>query len=112
MRLTSFTYEAFVGHLGLILGEGHNPRSTKSRLRKGLMKVDTGLRILLLSTLFQNNFREYFNTLCLARPSFVNEILRELDPKFKRRKKGPKSRFLLKNRARKFFIDKTYPKKE
>ncbi|CAN1812146.1 SNF2 domain-containing protein CLASSY 1 [Linum perenne] len=31
----------------LILDEGHNPRSTKSRLRKVLMKVDTDLRILL-----------------------------------------------------------------
>ncbi|XP_061986540.1 SNF2 domain-containing protein CLASSY 2-like isoform X3 [Populus nigra] len=31
----------------LILDEGHNPRSTKSRLRKVLMKVETDLRILL-----------------------------------------------------------------
>ncbi|CAI0416162.1 unnamed protein product [Linum tenue] len=31
----------------LILDEGHNPRSTKSRLRKVLMKVQTDLRILL-----------------------------------------------------------------
>ncbi|KAL6980760.1 SNF2 domain-containing protein [Sarracenia purpurea var. burkii] len=90
----------------LILDEGHNPRSTKSRLRKALMKVDTGLRILLSGTLFQNNFGEYFNTLTLARPSFVNEVLRELDPKFKRRKKGSKTRFSIENRARKFFIDK------
>ncbi|KAA8534022.1 hypothetical protein F0562_031539 [Nyssa sinensis] len=90
----------------LILDEGHNPRSTKSRLRKGLMKVDTGLRVLLSGTLFQNNFGEYFNTLCLARPSFVNEVLRELDPRFKRRKKGAQTRFSLENRARKFFIDK------
>ncbi|CAL5363929.1 unnamed protein product [Camellia sinensis] len=90
----------------LILDEGHNPRSTKSRLRKALMKVDTGLRILLSGTLFQNNFGEYFNTLTLARPSFVSEVLRELDPKFKRRKKGAKTRFSLENRARKFFIDK------
>ncbi|KAG5125417.1 hypothetical protein JHK82_032154 [Glycine max] len=50
----------------LILDEGHNPRSTKSRLRKGLMKVETDLRILLSGTLFQNNFCEYFNTLFLA----------------------------------------------
>ncbi|XP_059666793.1 SNF2 domain-containing protein CLASSY 2-like [Cornus florida] len=90
----------------LILDEGHNPRSTKSRLRKGLMKVDTGLRILLSGTLFQNNFGEYFNTLSLARPTFVSEVLMELDPKFRRRKKGAKTRFSLENRARKFFIDK------
>ncbi|KAH7854874.1 hypothetical protein Vadar_018632 [Vaccinium darrowii] len=90
----------------LILDEGHNPRSTKSRLRKGLMKVETGLRILLSGTLFQNNFGEYFNTLTLARPSFVGEVLKELDPKYKRRKKGAKTRFSLENRARKLFIDK------
>ncbi|KAJ0764505.1 putative DNA helicase chromatin remodeling SNF2 family [Helianthus annuus] len=34
----------------LILDEGHNPRSTKSRLRKGLMKVDTPLRVILLDS--------------------------------------------------------------
>lgn len=86
----------------LILDEGHNPRSTKSRLRKALMKVNTGLRILLSGTLFQNNFGEYFNTLLLARPKFVNEVLRKLDPKYKRE---AKSRFSLENRARKLFID-------
>ncbi|XAR65978.1 Thymine dioxygenase [Bertholletia excelsa] len=89
----------------LVLDEGHNPRSTKSRLRKALMKVETGLRVLLSGTLFQNNFGEYFNTLTLARPKFVNEVLKKLDPKFKRRKKG-RTRFSLENRARKFFIDK------
>lgn len=91
----------------LILDEGHNPRSTKSRLRKGLMKVETDLRILLSGTLFQNNFCEYFNTLCLARPKFVNEVLKELDPKYKRKRKGAeKARNLREARARKFFLDK------
>ncbi|KAK3019518.1 hypothetical protein RJ639_003190 [Escallonia herrerae] len=90
----------------LILDEGHNPRSTKSRLRKALMKVDTGLRVLLSGTLFQNNFGEYFNTLCLARPKFVTEVLKELDPRFKKAKKGAITRFSLENRARKLFIDK------
>ncbi|KAB1217668.1 SNF2 domain-containing protein CLASSY 2 [Morella rubra] len=91
----------------LILDEGHNPRSTKSRLRKVLMKVETGLRILLSGTLFQNNFCEYFNTLCLARPKFINEVLKELDPKYKRKKKGTeKARNLREARARKFFLDK------
>nr|GEY47921.1 SNF2 domain-containing protein CLASSY 1-like [Tanacetum cinerariifolium] len=65
----------------VILDEGHNPRSTKSRLRKALMKVDTPLRVLLSGTLFQNNFGEYFNTLTLARPRFVKEVLKKLDPK-------------------------------
>ncbi|KAM1126294.1 SNF2 domain-containing protein CLASSY 1-like isoform X2 [Malus sylvestris] len=91
----------------VVLDEGHNPRSTKSRLRKGLMKVETDLRILLSGTLFQNNFCEYFNTLCLARPKFVNEVLRALDPKYRRIKKGKeKARHLMEARARKLFLDK------
>ncbi|KAI7745777.1 hypothetical protein M8C21_010607 [Ambrosia artemisiifolia] len=90
----------------LILDEGHNPRSTKSRLRKGLMKVDTPLRVLLSGTLFQNNFGEYFNTLTLARPRFVNEVLKKLDPKYRSRKKGVISKFSLENRARKLFVIK------
>ncbi|XP_062092377.1 SNF2 domain-containing protein CLASSY 1-like [Humulus lupulus] len=91
----------------LILDEGHNPRSTKSRLRKALMKVETDLRILLSGTLFQNNFCEYFNTLCLARPKFVNEVLKVLDPKYKKKKKKlvEKARNLMEARARKFFLD-------
>ncbi|KAF3433339.1 hypothetical protein FNV43_RR24441 [Rhamnella rubrinervis] len=90
----------------LVLDEGHNPRSTKSRLRKCLMKVETELRILLSGTLFQNNFCEYFNTLCLARPKFVNEVLKALDPKYKKKKMVKKARNLLESRARKFFLDK------
>ncbi|WJX38511.1 DNA repair and recombination protein RAD54-like protein [Trifolium repens] len=90
----------------LILDEGHNPRSTKSRLRKCLMKLPTELRILLSGTLFQNNFCEYFNTLCLARPKFVHEVLQELDSKYRRRGKvAKKARHLLEARARKFFLD-------
>ncbi|XP_071734118.1 SNF2 domain-containing protein CLASSY 1-like [Rutidosis leptorrhynchoides] len=88
----------------VILDEGHNPRSTKSRLRKGLMKVETPLRVLLSGTLFQNNFGEYFNTLTLARPRFVNEVLKKLDPRYKSRKKGVISKFSLENRARKLFV--------
>ncbi|KAL2317089.1 hypothetical protein Fmac_030965 [Flemingia macrophylla] len=91
----------------LVLDEGHNPRSTKSRLRKVLMKVQTELRILLSGTLFQNNFCEYFNTLCLARPKFINEVLKALDLKYRRKGKvAKKARHLLESRARKFFLDK------
>ncbi|CAJ1858600.1 unnamed protein product [Sphenostylis stenocarpa] len=90
----------------LILDEGHNPRSTKSRLRKVLMKVETDIRILLSGTLFQNNFCEYFNTLCLARPKFIYEVLDELDSDVKRRSKTPeKARHLLESQARTLFID-------
>ncbi|XP_052110354.1 SNF2 domain-containing protein CLASSY 1-like [Arachis duranensis] len=70
----------------LVLDEGHNPRSTKSMLRKVLMKVQTELRILLSGTLFQNNFCEYFNTLLLARLKFAYEVLKVLDPKYKKKK--------------------------
>ncbi|EPS74404.1 hypothetical protein M569_00351, partial [Genlisea aurea] len=90
----------------LILDEGHNPRSTKSRLRKALMKVDTRLRVLLSGTLFQNNFGEYFNTLLLARPSFVHEVLKELDPKYETRNEERSTQFSLENRGRKLLIDK------
>ena len=91
----------------LVLDEGHNPRSTKSSLRKALMKVETELRVLLSGTLFQNNFCEYFNTLCLARPKFVHEVLNELDINYgKNRKIAEKARHLLEARARKFFLDK------
>ncbi|CAI8586349.1 unnamed protein product [Vicia faba] len=95
----------------LVLDEGHNPRSTKSRLRKVLMKVQTELRILLSGTLFQNNFCEYFNTLCLARPKFAHEVLKALDPKYRKKKKGAerkgaeKAQYLIESRARKFFLD-------
>ncbi|KAL5713219.1 SNF2 domain-containing protein CLASSY [Ranunculus cassubicifolius] len=88
----------------LILDEGHNPRSSHSMLRKKLMKVKTKQRILLSGTLFQNTFEEYFNTLSLARPGFISEILRALDPSS--RKNRYKEGCLYKEkRARKFFLE-------
>jgi DNA repair and recombination RAD54-like protein len=50
----------------LILDEGHNPRSNKSKLRKLLMKVKTDFRVLLSGTVFQNNFEEYVNDFMTA----------------------------------------------
>ncbi|GAU52012.1 hypothetical protein TSUD_418220, partial [Trifolium subterraneum] len=73
--------------------------------------VQTKLRILLSGTLFQNNFCEYFNTLCLARPTFAHEVLKALDPKYKKKKKGvagkgaEKAQYMIESRARKFFLD-------
>ncbi|MCL7041445.1 hypothetical protein MKW94_018472 [Papaver nudicaule] len=94
----------------LILDEGHNPRSSHSMLRRHLMEVKTELRILLSGTLFQNSFDEYFNTLSLARPKFITEVLKELDPlygvknrKGYRRKDTKRCKEIL---ARKFFVDK------
>ncbi|KAG1371519.1 SNF2 domain-containing protein CLASSY 2 [Cocos nucifera] len=101
----------------LILDEGHNPRSTNSKLRKLLMKVKTEYRILLSGTLFQNNFEEYFNTLSLARPRFIHDAISELDPymvnifhsrKHKREKKKNRKERL----ARKLFVEKVGQKIE
>ena len=71
------------------------------------MKLKTDLRILLSGTLFQNNFCEYFNTLCLARPKFISEVLDTLDPITRRKSKTvEKAGHLLESRARKLFLDK------
>ncbi|XP_020595669.1 SNF2 domain-containing protein CLASSY 1-like [Phalaenopsis equestris] len=91
----------------LILDEGHNPRSTISKLRKILMEVNTKSRILLSGTLFQNNFEEYFNTLCLARPSFVDDVLGELDrEKLNTYKKSEKRSKRKERMARKLFVQR------
>ncbi|KAG5553419.1 hypothetical protein RHGRI_011336 [Rhododendron griersonianum] len=106
------SHKRYLGHLLqqclriLILDEGHNPKNNKSRLRKALMKVETRLRILLYGTLFQNNFGEYFNTLNLARPRFVDDVLRKLDRKSEMANKGGKTHTTIENRARRLFIDK------
>lgn len=91
----------------LILDEGHNPRSTISKLRKLLMVVNTKSRILLSGTLFQNNFEEYFNTLCLARPNFVDDVLGELDrEKLNTYKKSEKRSKRKERVARKLFVQR------
>ncbi|ONM61039.1 SNF2 domain-containing protein CLASSY 1 isoform X2 [Zea mays] len=79
LRHQAFITKVLMNNPGLlILDEGHNPRSNKSKLRKLLMKVKTEFRILLSGTVFQNNFEEYFNTLSLARPRFVNDVMTTL----------------------------------
>ncbi|KAF9598180.1 hypothetical protein IFM89_025797 [Coptis chinensis] len=88
----------------LILDEGHNPRGNQSMLRKSLMQINTEKRILLSGTLFQNNFEEYFNTLCLARPGFISEVLRALDPRRHRYGKDC-YRIYKEKRARKLFVE-------
>ncbi|KAL5713218.1 SNF2 domain-containing protein CLASSY [Ranunculus cassubicifolius] len=88
----------------LILDEGHNPRSTRSLLRRSLMKVKTEHRILLSGTLFQNSFDEYFNTLSLARPVFISEVLRALDPA-SRRFRYKAGCIYKEKRARKIFLE-------
>ncbi|OEL15355.1 SNF2 domain-containing protein CLASSY 1 [Dichanthelium oligosanthes] len=95
----------------LILDEGHNPRSNKSKLRKLLMKVKTEFRILLSGTVFQNNFEEYFNTLSLARPRFVNDVMSVLVPEAERetRNRSGKHQEAL---ARRIFVEKVGQKIE
>ncbi|CAM0907482.1 unnamed protein product [Alopecurus aequalis] len=85
MPKRAFMAQVLINNPGLlILDEGHNPRSNKSKLRRVLMKVKTEFRILLSGTVFQNNFEEYFNTLCLARPRFVNDAMTALVPERKK----------------------------
>ena len=54
-----------------------------ARLYIVLMKVKIEFRILLSGTVFQNNIEEYFNTLSLARPRFINEVMTALVQKQK-----------------------------
>ncbi|MED6195062.1 hypothetical protein PIB30_034495 [Stylosanthes scabra] len=55
----------------LVLDEGHTPRNKKSFVWKSVSEIVTKRRIILTGTPFQNNFKELYNTLCLARPKFA-----------------------------------------
>lgn len=69
------------------------------------MEMKTDLRILLSGTLFQNNFEEYFNTLCLARPRFIDEVAAEL--KIRNIKQGKRATSIHREmKARKYFVEK------
>ncbi|KAM0948099.1 putative DNA helicase chromatin remodeling SNF2 family [Dioscorea sansibarensis] len=101
----------------LILDEGHNPRSTTSKLRRNLMKVKTDFRILLSGTLFQNNFEEYFNSLALGRPRFIRDLSLALDPDTlnrinSRSHKRTKRASRVERLARKLFVEKVGQKIE
>ncbi|CAL1376024.1 unnamed protein product [Linum trigynum] len=58
----------------MVLDEGHTARNESSLLWRALSKVKTGKRVILSGTPFQNNFEEFFNTLWLARPNFLDSI--------------------------------------
>ncbi|KAK6935065.1 Helicase, C-terminal [Dillenia turbinata] len=58
----------------LVLDEGHTPRNDGSLIWKALSKINTGRRIILSGTPFQNNFEELCNILCLVRPKFVDTV--------------------------------------
>ncbi|CAN1834892.1 SNF2 domain-containing protein CLASSY 3 [Linum perenne] len=55
----------------VILDEGHTARNQSSIIWRALLKVKTQKRIVLSGTPFQNNCEEFFNTLWLARPNFI-----------------------------------------
>ena len=55
----------------IVLDEGHTPRNDKSYLWETLSNVKTERRVILSGTPFQNNFRELYNTLRLAKPAAV-----------------------------------------
>ncbi|KAJ0961804.1 hypothetical protein J5N97_029632 [Dioscorea zingiberensis] len=58
----------------LVFDEGHTPRNERSLIWKALEKVKTEQRIILSGTLFQNNLREFYNSLVLVRPKFAQKI--------------------------------------
>ncbi|CAM6099720.1 unnamed protein product [Calypogeia fissa] len=66
----------------LILDEGHHPRTKRTKISQALMRVRTNRRILLTGTLFQNNFKELFTLLKMARHDFMS-----LSPEFASRLK-------------------------
>jgi DNA repair and recombination RAD54-like protein len=57
-----------------VMDEGHVPRRDCSKLRKSICRVRTWGRILVSGTLFQNDVHELFNSLYLARPSFLYNL--------------------------------------
>ncbi|OIS99802.1 PREDICTED: SNF2 domain-containing protein CLASSY 4 [Nicotiana attenuata] len=57
----------------VVLEEGHTPRNEQSLLYKAMTKVETQRRILLSGTVFQNNFKELYNTLRVVCPKFAAE---------------------------------------
>ncbi|XP_039141613.1 SNF2 domain-containing protein CLASSY 3-like [Dioscorea cayenensis subsp. rotundata] len=58
----------------LVFDEGHTPRNERSLIWKTLEKVKTEQRIILSGTLFQNNMREFYNSLRLVRPKIAQRI--------------------------------------
>ncbi|CAN5971761.1 unnamed protein product [Sphagnum jensenii] len=64
----------------LILDEGHLARTKDTKILKSLMQVRTKRRVLLSGTPFNNNFDEFYNTLELVRPGFMQQASALLSP--------------------------------
>ncbi|KAF3448210.1 hypothetical protein FNV43_RR08923 [Rhamnella rubrinervis] len=58
----------------IVLDEGHTPRNEDSLIWKAVLKIKTNKRILLSGTIFQNNFKELYNTMRLVTPDFVEKF--------------------------------------
>ncbi|KAG9138280.1 hypothetical protein Leryth_001488 [Lithospermum erythrorhizon] len=58
----------------LVLDEGHTARNDNTKMWKALSEVKTKRKIILSGTLFQNNFTELYNTLCLANSKFADQM--------------------------------------
>ncbi|KAK8485257.1 hypothetical protein V6N11_070860 [Hibiscus sabdariffa] len=82
------------------------PEKYKIKIEKGFDESRDGSEDIAFGYIISEQLCEYFNTLCLSRPKFVHEVLRQLDPKYKKKRRFDKARNLLENRARKFFLDK------
>ncbi|XP_010513389.1 PREDICTED: SNF2 domain-containing protein CLASSY 4-like [Camelina sativa] len=76
----------------LVLDEGHTPRNQNSLIWKVLTEVRTEKRIILSGTLFQNNFKELSNVLCLARPALKDTLSSMLQELSKRSQEGEHGR--------------------
>ncbi|XP_051133478.1 SNF2 domain-containing protein CLASSY 3-like [Andrographis paniculata] len=64
----------------VILDEGHTPRNRRSKIWTSLVQLKTEKRVILSGTLFQNNFRELFNSLKIVRPTVAEAAMQ--DPTF------------------------------
>ncbi|XP_071709009.1 SNF2 domain-containing protein CLASSY 3-like [Rutidosis leptorrhynchoides] len=60
----------------VVLDEGHTARNKNSNIWNALVKIKTKNRVILSGTLFQNNIREFFNSLQLVRPETAMKVMK------------------------------------
>jgi DNA repair and recombination RAD54-like protein len=64
----------------MVLDEGHLARTETTKILKSLSRVHTKRRVLLSGTPFNNNFQEFYTTLELVRPNFMQRANVEMQP--------------------------------
>lgn len=64
----------------LVLDEGHLARTEHTKILKSLSRVHTKRRVLLSGTPFNNNFEEFYTTLELVRPNFMQRASAQMCP--------------------------------